>query len=99
MAAAYIKSKTGASSLGGLGEEANLAIAKFFKDHRLSSGLSVDQVAKGLNLDQTKTVESYESGTVAIPLEDIFALTNLLNIPPEDVLALIFDITSQQGRS
>ena len=30
-------------------------------------------------------------------LEDLFALTNLLNIPPEEVLALIFDSTSQQG--
>lgn len=70
-------------------------IASFFRKHRLASGLSEQQVAHDLGLESVETLRAYEAGTEAIPLDEIFALTNLLNIPPEDVLALIYDTYSQ----
>ncbi len=74
-------------------------IASFFKDHRLQSGLSVDFVAQELGLPGAGLLQAYEAGTEAIPLDEIFVLTNLLNIAPEDVLALIYDIHAQGAAS
>ena len=70
-------------------------IAAFFKSHRLKSGLTADAVARDLALESVELLLAYESGAEAIPLDEIFALTNLLNIAPEDVLALIYDAHGQ----
>lgn len=67
-------------------------VAEFFRVHRLSSGQSQQQVVDALGLESLELLQRYESGETPIPLDDIFALTNLLNVPPEDVLGLIFDI-------
>ena len=72
-------------------------IADFFRKHRLLSNLSLEQVRESLELDSIVVVSAYENGERSIPLEDLFALTNLLNIPPEEVLALVFDTTSPLG--
>jgi hypothetical protein len=41
-------------------------------------------------------LEAYESGAEAIPLDEIFALTNLLNIAPAEILLLIQNVYSQE---
>jgi transcriptional regulator with XRE-family HTH domain len=66
-------------------------IAKFFRDKRLEGGLTIEQTAQSLGFAGTSEILAYESAEVAIPLDEIFTLTNILNIPPEDVLALIHD--------
>lgn len=77
--------------------KSRLKFASFFRQHRLDLNMSLEQVRDSLNLKSTEDVIAYESGARPIPLEDMFSLTNLLNIPPEEVLALIVDTTSQQG--
>jgi hypothetical protein len=79
-------------------QEPRWRIAKFFRDHRLSSGLSLEDAALALGLEESSTLLGYESGIDSIPLDMIFALTNLLNIPPEDTLNLIHDSCGTQGR-
>lgn len=72
-------------------------LAMFFKERRFASGLSQGQVALALELSPDE-FQHFETGQRPIPLDDIFCLTNLLNIPPEDVLSLIFDtyVSGQQ---
>lgn len=70
-------------------------IAAFFKERRLQAGLTEAQVVLALGLESVELLHEYEAGTKPISLDDIFTLTNLLNIPPEDVLALIYDVYSQ----
>ena len=64
-------------------------IAAFFRKRRGESGLSLEIVARELGYEDSSIVAEYEAGTRDIPLEDIFALTNLLNIAPEDVMSLV----------
>ena len=73
----------------------NGQIGAFFKDRRLESGLSADFVAQELGLPNRELLLAYEDGTEPVPLDEIFVLTNLLNVAPNDVLALIYDIHAQ----
>lgn len=72
-----------------------IQIATFFKERRLGAGLTQAQVVQGLGLESIALLQSYEDGSQPIPLDDVFSLTNLLNVPPEDVMALIYDVYSQ----
>jgi transcriptional regulator with XRE-family HTH domain len=63
-------------------------LGDFFKAYRLKSGLSIDEVAQLLDLKPAVYV-GYEEGRQSMPLEDVFALTNLLNIAPEEVMDLV----------
>lgn len=77
-------------------ERGRMVIARFFKARRLASGLTLQQVSEALRLRDPEVVRRYEVGEIGIPLDDIFALTNLLNVPPEEVMALIFQISTDQ---
>lgn len=66
-------------------------LGEFFKSHRLTSGLSVEEVAQLLELE-TSVYAGYEDGLHSMPLEDVFALTNLLNIAPEEVMDLVHEL-------
>lgn len=67
-------------------------IAAFFKSHRLSAGVELEAAAKALNLEDHTQLLAYESGGKAIPADEMFALANLFNIPPEDLLLLIYNL-------
>ncbi len=66
-------------------------IATFFRERRQASGLSLEQVAMAIGHVEATQLQGYESAIDPIPLDMIFALTNVLNIPPEDVMNLIYD--------
>ena len=70
-------------------------IGGFFRARRIVAGLSEIEVTTSLELETPGILVAYETGRTPIPLEDIFALTNLLNIAPEDVLALIHGVYSE----
>jgi transcriptional regulator with XRE-family HTH domain len=76
-------------------EAGRLQIADFFRTKRLASRLTLEHVSAELGLNGTQTLLDYESGAISIPLDEIFALTNLLNVAPEEVMALILLIHSQ----
>lgn len=78
--------------------ESSGQIAEFFRRHREAAGLSPEMVAKELGLNSTDELLAYENGTQRIPLDEIFALTNVLNISPEDVLTLIHDVYNQRSK-
>lgn len=67
-------------------------VARFFQSRRIESGQSIETLARCLGHADATTLTAYENGSLAIPLDEIFALTNYLNIPPEDVFGLIFDL-------
>lgn len=64
-------------------------LGAFFRAHRLEARLSEADVARALDLETDETVMAYESGRLSMPVEDVYALTNLLNLAPEDVMDLI----------
>jgi len=63
-------------------------MGKFFHDRRVAAGISIDNASAALNLPDPSVLEDYETGKVQIPLEDVFTLTNYLNIAPEEILAM-----------
>ena len=75
------------------------ALADFFRLHRERAGLELAEVAEVLEVTSIDTIRAYEAGEIDFPLEDIFTLTNLFNIPPDDVVALILEASSQQERA
>lgn len=71
-------------------------IGAFFRRRRLETGLSVETVTQELGLPSEDLLLKYENGVESFPLDEIFALTNLLNIPPHDVLVLIDKVYAQK---
>ncbi|RYZ76108.1 MAG: XRE family transcriptional regulator [Proteobacteria bacterium] len=67
-------------------------IGAFFRERRELAGLEADYVAKELDLESSTILHAYESGRLSIPVDDVFAMTNILNIPPEDVMELIHEL-------
>ncbi len=67
-------------------------LGDFFRSHRQSEGLTLEQVTTALELESIEVLVGYESGRLAMPLEDVFALTNLLNVAPEDVMDLVHSL-------
>ena len=72
-------------------------VASFFRARRVAAGLSQAQVALELGLTSASLLDDYELGKKSIPLDEIFALTNILNIPPEEVIDLVQDMFNYQG--
>jgi len=66
-------------------------VGEFFKSYRLSAGLTEEQVTQTLEL-KPGVYNRYEAGLLSMPLEDVFALTNLFNIAPEEVMDLVHSL-------
>lgn len=66
-------------------------LGEYFKGYRLKSGLSEEQVSQALEL-KPGVYNRYEAGVLSMPLEDVFALTNLFNIVPEEVMDLVHSL-------
>lgn len=72
--------------------ERRIRIGTFFRDARVQAGLTLEAVSQELELESETVLSDYETGNTSMPVDDIFALTNLLNIPPEDVMALVHEL-------
>jgi transcriptional regulator with XRE-family HTH domain len=70
-------------------------IGQFFKEHRLAADMGSVQVAEYLGLSSVEQLLEYESGQRSIPLDDVFSLTNLYNIPPDQVVVLFYNLSHQ----
>jgi transcriptional regulator with XRE-family HTH domain len=69
-------------------QRSHAELAAVLKAARRAQGLSIQEVAEYLKRTPNQ-VRLYETGTVTIPLRDIFALSNYLNIDPALILPLI----------
>jgi transcriptional regulator with XRE-family HTH domain len=72
--------------------ERRIRLGEFFRSHRVSAGLSAETIAQDLELESVSVLSAYESGRISMPLEDVFALTNLLNVAPETVMDLVHSL-------
>lgn len=77
---------------------AHRRLGAYFHAHRLALGVSEMSVVHALDLCSLETLIRYEAGRAVIPLEDVYALTNLLNLAPEDVMDLIYEISATGTR-
>ena len=65
----------------------NMDLAAFMKEYRFTAKITLEEAAAYLGLEKPQVVWEYENGARAIPLDDIYAMANLYNIPPDEVLA------------
>ena len=88
-------SKNGTSNVDLLQRRAQ-ELGQFFRNRRIEAGLTLNQVSRELEIS-TQTLLQYENGEQTVPCEDIFALANCLNIPPEDLLTEIHNLYNPLG--
>lgn len=67
-------------------------IAEFFREARRNSGLDLADAAEEAEVS-VEEMEQYENGSIAIPLDSIFGLTNLYNVSPDEVVALFYELS------
>lgn len=72
-------------------QERQRRLGEFFKAQRLKAGLSEAEIAKSLDL-ATDVYIGYEAGRLLMPLEDVFTLTNAMNVAPEEVMQLVHEL-------
>lgn len=63
----------------------NAELARLVQGARIHAGLSTADVARYLEIS-VETMQAYESQAREIPLNHIYGLSNLLDIPPADIL-------------
>lgn len=68
-------------------------LGDFFREHRLNAGLELDHAAELLAISSAKELGDYENGEAVLPLTTIFAMTNLYNVPPDTVMALLYGMS------
>jgi transcriptional regulator with XRE-family HTH domain len=73
--------------------DAMIRIGNFFRDFREQSEMDPEFIVAELGLVSTSRLFEYESGNVQIPLEDLFAMANLYNIPPDVVVRFLYDLS------
>lgn len=76
-------------------DNVNLKIADFFKYNRLKTGFSLEALAEGMNVP-VETLIAYENGSKKIPLEDIYAFSNCLDIEPDKIVHLLYGLVHDQ---
>ncbi len=69
----------------------------FFRGHRIRCGLNATAVVQHLGLSEAQ-LHDYEVGKNAIPLNLVFQMTNLYNIPPDEVVVLFYDLAHSLPR-
>lgn len=65
-------------------------IGLFLRHYRELAGLDLAQVAQLIEIEPAE-LSRYEAGELNIPLDYVFALSNVLNIPPEEVVRVFFE--------
>jgi hypothetical protein len=63
-------------------------LGSFFKSKRLEAGIAIEAVAEYLEVSPLE-FEAYESGVKSIPLNRVYALSNFLNISPEEITRMV----------
>ncbi|HVK62576.1 MAG TPA: hypothetical protein VM432_13545 [Bdellovibrionales bacterium] len=70
----------------------SVEIAAYFRTHRIDSGISITEIAELLNPGDAASAAEHlracEAGTASLSLDEVFTLTNVMNLPPEDVMAI-----------
>lgn len=64
-------------------------IGALIESYRKRAGISADHLAKLIGVESGELMLKYESGQLEIPLDVIFAASNELGIPPEEVVVLM----------
>ena len=45
---------------------------------------------------EAEVILGYEEGTMSVPLDDIFSLSNCLNIPPDEIVQFLYKLVTLQ---
>jgi transcriptional regulator with XRE-family HTH domain len=66
-----------------------MKIAKLILKERISQNLTRETLVHFAQLKNTKTLVDYETAKKTIPLKELYAIANVLNIPPTKILKII----------
>lgn len=79
-------------------QERQLRLGAFFREKREEVGLTLSQVAEQIEFTEADLIGDCEEGKKPFPLHLIYSLTICLNLPPDAVFALIYDMHGEQAR-
>jgi len=77
---------------------ASAELGLLFHEVRKSCGMSLETVSRYMGNVTPDRINQYEKGLMEIPLCDIYALANCLNIPPDNILKLIEKLNPTKKR-
>jgi len=79
-----------------LAEAASSQIGLLFHEFRIRRCLSMEEVVRHVEDLTVETLKAYEDGQESIPLDDIFALANILNVSPIQIQQLMISRNSDR---
>ncbi len=85
-----MNSSTKSSSLG-------QQLAEYLKNYRHMAHISLGEASAYLGYSDQQIILQYENGELGVPLKDIYALANLYNIPPDELLAKFFALLEEMN--
>jgi transcriptional regulator with XRE-family HTH domain len=66
-------------------------LGAYFRDKRISRGVTQTELATVLGFGNGQYVSNWERGMCSPPLESIYVMIDLLNLPKDEVMNLIID--------
>ncbi len=71
--------------------EFQIRSGRFFRERRIRALLTEEEVSNYLGVS-VQMLRAYELGLSPIPLDNVYALSNCLNIPPDEVMELFHQL-------
>lgn len=71
-------------------------LGEFFKECRVEAHRTLEEVASSLEIPMTD-LRDYETGVRDLPFDMVFALANVLNIRPNEVIRIVQSLTAELG--
>ncbi|HVK61259.1 MAG TPA: helix-turn-helix transcriptional regulator [Bdellovibrionales bacterium] len=74
------------------------AMGKFFETYRIKAGLTLAAAAEILDIGGADILARYEAGKTLIPLNEVFSMANIYNIPPDRVVQMFYDLSFERAQ-
>lgn len=78
---------------------ARVKLGDFLKEARKAAGLSSEEAVLHLGQPSVDYLINIEAGQSTVTLSELYALANIYNIGPEDLMNLLFHLTESDASS
>lgn len=72
-------------------------LGKLIREYRLSSGLDFEELSRISEIDE-RALREIESGLLNPSLSRLYAICNVLNIPPSEVESIFINLSDSSGQ-
>lgn len=80
-------------------DQESQSLGLFLRDKRMAAGFSQGDVAKKLGYSTAQFISNWERGLSAPPMDTLRVLSNLYNVPPEEMFEFMLDEAIQKMTS